>query len=694
MSEMTRVLEDTSLDDLQPRRTRRLAWMSGGLIVVVILAIFMGVSAIQDREAEVLSALEQRTELRAGSRADTIETWLEGVVRLTGQAVNGNALRLFISELTQGDEDPELAQQLLQQSDYVSTILASFVTRNEFLAAHAVGPDGDLLISSDQATPLLNPEITAIASQARELVPDVVADNRARFTPVRVTNHGLVIDVVRPILELQNPDPTQEPRPIAALIVSMDITDDLARFLEPGLFAAAGERFAIAQTDEYGVVFRLHEGRLEVDEGAAPAPPLTFAERDSLSGMDAVFSSGVELASVPWMVVAETDRETALAPLQAAITTVVIVGGLATIMIAGLMIAIWFNQESTANRALATQFRNMAAHIDAQRRILASVTGSVEEFIGLKTAGGIYKWVNIAFARAFKKTPDAVIGLSDDQLFGHGTAERLRQSDEQILRGLDIPTIEDQLYIGDKRYDVQISKTPLTREDGTIEGIVSVTRDVTELVEQRRLREQAVRQSIYALVKTVELSDPYLVGHSRLLSSFSVLVGKRLNLSPTDLSALEIAANLSQIGKQAVPREIVNKPGRLTPEEIVEMNRHIEHALNILKDVDFQLPVQESIAEMYERLDGSGYPEALSGDAINIRARILGVCDVFCARIRPRSYRGAIAPDLAMTVMSDHPDKYDAAVVEALQEVLRTQEGEKLVLVARTTGGPQAPSDS
>ena len=496
MTEMTRVLEDTSLDDLQPRRTRRLAWMSAGLVGVVILAIFMGVSAIQDRETEVLTALERRTELRAGSRADTIETWLDGVVRLTGQAVNGNALRLFISELTQGD-DPELAQQLLQQSDYVSTILASFVTRNDFLAAHAVGPEGQLLISSDQASPLVNSQITAIAPAARDLVAGVVADNDARFTAVRVTDHGMVVDVVRPILELQNPDPTQEPRPIAALIVSMDITGDLARFLEPGLFAAAGERFAIAQTDEHGVVFRLDDGRVDVEDDAATSPPLPFEERASLSGMETVFSSGVELSSVPWMVVAETDRDTALAPLQAAVTTVVIVGGLATIMVAGLMIAIWFNQESTANRALATQFRNMAAHIDAQRRILASVTGSVEEFIGLKTSGGIYKWVNLAFARAFKKTPDAVIGLSDDQLFGHGTAERLRQSDEQILRGLDIPTIEDQLYISDKRYDVQISKTPLTREDGTIEGIVSVTRDVTELVEQRRLREQAVRQSIY-----------------------------------------------------------------------------------------------------------------------------------------------------------------------------------------------------
>ena len=684
MTDLTRFLDDATLEDTRPKRTRRLIWMTLALIGVVVLAIVIGLSVIRDQEREVLAGLEQRSDLRAGSRADTIETWLEGLVLLTGQPVTGNALRLFISETVLGADDPEIAEQLLQQSDYVATILASFVNRNGFITANAVDPDGRLLVGSDQASPLTGQEsVRPISPDARALAAAVVADNQARFTPVRLEDDALVIDVVRPILELQNPDTTQEPRPIAALIVTLDITDQVVRFLEPGLFAGPGEQFAFAQIEGDGLVARLDNGSVDLQPSDGVQTPLPFGSRPGLASDAMVFSSGVALTSVPILVVAEVDRGIALAPLERAISTVAIVGVLATVMIAGVMIAIWFNQESTANRALAAQFRDMAARIDAHRRILSSVTGSVEEFIGLKTPGGIYRWVNPAFAKAFGKMPDDVVGLSDDQLFGHGTAERLRASDEQILKGADIPTFEDQLYIGQRAYHVQISKTPLTRENGSIDGIVSVTRDVTELVEQRRLREQAIRQSIFALVKTVELSDPYLAGHSRLLSGFAVNVAKRLGMEPTDISTLEIAASLSQIGKTAVPREIVNKPGRLTPDEIVIMNQHIDHALSILHDVDFQLPVQDSIAQMYERLDGSGYPHHLDADAISVRGRILGVCDVFCARIRPRSYRGSIPSDLALTVLSDHPEKYDTTVVAALREVLNTQDGEKLLALAQ-----------
>ena len=685
MPDLTQVLDDTSLTARRHQRTRTLIGMIAGLVVIVAIAIGVGLVVIDDRETDVLSSLEERSELRAGSRADTIETWIEGMVRLTAQPVTTNTLRLYITDLILGSDDPELSEQLLLQSDYIVDILADFVDRNTFASAHAVDTDGRLLISSDRITPA--------PATATDLAGQVVSDGVARFTPVRSADGRLIIDLVRPIPELQNPDPTQEPRPIAALIVTFDITDRLVQFLSPGVFAAPGERFALVQAGQEVRVFSL-EGGVVRTGAQTVATPLPFAERDSAATGVPVFSSGVAVAGIPWTMVAETDRTAALAPLNASIRTVAGAVVLVTLMVVGIMIAVWFGEQSSHNRALAEQFRELAARIDAHRRILASVTGSVEEFIGLKTPGGIYRWVNPAFAQAFGKTPDETRGLSDEQLFGQGTAQRLRVSDQEILKGVDIPTFEDQLYINQRLYHVEISKTPLTREDGEIEGIVSVTRDVTELVEQRRLREQAVRQAVYALVKTIELADPYLAGHSRLLHGFAALVAKRMHLDPAEVATLEIAANLSQIGKTAVPREILTKPDRLSPEEIRVMNRHIEYALDILGDVDFQLPVQETIGQMYERLDGSGYPAAISADAINRRARILGVCDVFCARIRPRSYRSAISPETAITVLRDHPQKYDAEVVTALDDVTRTQEGEKLLLVAATQGVPQVPSQA
>jgi HD-GYP domain-containing protein (c-di-GMP phosphodiesterase class II) len=191
-----------------------------------------------------------------------------------------------------------------------------------------------------------------------------------------------------------------------------------------------------------------------------------------------------------------------------------------------------------------------------------------------------------------------------------------------------------------------------------------------------------VRQTVEALVRTVELSDPYLAGHSRLLRDIGGLVARRLDLPAGDIATVEIAATLSQIGKPLVPRHILTKPERLTSDEIEVMQTHIVHAVRVLEDIDFDLPVRETVEQLYERLDGTGYPNGLAGDRVHMRARILGVCDWFCARIRPRSYRTAIAPEEALQVLAEHPGKYDPEVVAALEAVLATPEGEKLLALS------------
>ena len=86
-----------------------------------------------------------------------------------------------------------------------------------------------------------------------------------------------------------------------------------------------------------------------------------------------------------------------------------------------------------------------------------------------------------------------------------------------------------------------------------------------------------------------------------------------------------------------------------------------------------------TLAQVYERLDGSGYPKGLAGDQVGLAARILGVADVFSARLERRSYRDAISPQEAIAVLADNAQKYDARVVEALKEFIGSVAGEKLV---------------
>ena len=117
------------------------------------------------------------------------------------------------------------------------------------------------------------------------------------------------------------------------------------------------------------------------------------------------------------------------------------------------------------------------------------------------------------------------------------------------------------------------------------------------------------------------------------------------------VQTLEIASHLSQIGKIFLPREIVSSPDRLSPAERQELERHVTFALDVLKDLDFGLPVMEAVGQMHERLDGSGYPNQLSNGQIGLLGRILAVVDVFAARTEPRSYREAAEPRMALDML-------------------------------------------
>jgi HD-GYP domain-containing protein (c-di-GMP phosphodiesterase class II) len=206
-----------------------------------------------------------------------------------------------------------------------------------------------------------------------------------------------------------------------------------------------------------------------------------------------------------------------------------------------------------------------------------------------------------------------------------------------------------------------------------------VFRDITQLVETQERSRRVVQQTIDALVRTIEEADPFLGGHSRIMGGIASLMAKQLRLSDAEVATVEAAANLSQIGKMFVPREILLKPGILTPEEKQEMEKHVEYARNVLKGIEFDLPVVEAIYEMNERLDGRGYPRGLSGDQISMDARVLAVANAFTAMAKPRSYRPALPVNEVIATLERQTDSYDQNVVEALKQVIATPAGERLV---------------
>lgn len=303
----------------------------------------------------------------------------------------------------------------------------------------------------------------------------------------------------------------------------------------------------------------------------------------------------------------------------------------------------------------------------------------IDEWIGIKDLGGTYIWVNLAFAKGVGRAQRDLVGLNDRDIFGYVTARKLAVSDQQALDGCSptVTTEEVHLESGSRRF--QISKVMLESVEGEIWGLISVWRDLTEEVHSRNRREKALHETVKAFAKSIQFSDPYLAEHSHRLARVATAVARTLGLDESAVITIELAAMLSQVGKLGVDANILRKPGRLSDEERKQVEEHISHAVRLLRDFDFGLPVVETIWQMHERLDGGGYPVALKGPEISFLALILGACDVFCARTAPRAFRSRIPPERALELLEQNPRRYDASVVGALKEVVLSPEGKELI---------------
>ncbi|OQX33725.1 MAG: hypothetical protein B0D84_04235, partial [Candidatus Sedimenticola endophacoides] len=137
---------------------------------------------------------------------------------------------------------------------------------------------------------------------------------------------------------------------------------------------------------------------------------------------------------------------------------------------------------------------------------------------------------------------------------------------------------------------------------------------------------------------------------------------------------IRFAGSIHDIGKIYVPSEILNRPGRISETEFSIIKTHPDVGYDILKDVDFGEPIAEIVLQHHERLDGSGYPNGIGGDAISRQARILMVADVVEAIASHRPYRPALGIDEAVKEITRNQGRlYDAKVVEACLRVLKQE---------------------
>lgn len=182
---------------------------------------------------------------------------------------------------------------------------------------------------------------------------------------------------------------------------------------------------------------------------------------------------------------------------------------------------------------------------------------------------------------------------------------------------------------------------------------------------------------IHAISLVVETRDPYTAGHQRRVAELAKAISEEMRLSEWQVMGVYITGLLHDVGKVAVPTEILSKPGKISQNEFSMIKNHSKIGYEILQRIEFPWPVTQAILQHHERINGTGYPAGLSGDEIIIEARIIGVADVVEAMSSHRPYRPALGLNSALDeIASGSGIVYDTDVVDACLNLLKKNEPE------------------
>lgn len=303
---------------------------------------------------------------------------------------------------------------------------------------------------------------------------------------------------------------------------------------------------------------------------------------------------------------------------------------------------------------------------------------------GQKSRGRLYFPANSSFVVAMKQL-DGVIDTLD--MDANPWFISLVPAERQILESngieLLVPMRSNGRLAGILLLGGKATREPYSIEERRIlqrvSAGVAISIDNANLYENIKREhsemEKAMDGVVHALSLVVESRDPYTAGHQRRVAELARSIANKMGLSEWQVRGIYVAGLVHDVGKVAVPSEILSKPGELSQYEFNIIKAHSQVGYEILQKIDFPWPVTTAILQHHERLDGSGYPSGISGEEIILEAKILGVADVVEAMSSHRPYRPSLGLGSALAeITTNRGVLYDPQVVDACLSLLEKNE--------------------
>lgn len=663
-----------------------LAIVSGGI------ALFVCFSQLESRRLDVMTRFEQNVTSWLDGASQAVNIWNTDMKKLRLRVSESETYRLFSGDLfgldshiagvinsaEQTGDLPGPAAVLSEEVPVIRRILLEFMNYNGLLDARLVNRNGQTILSAF-STP------SPLTKDQKKAALETMKNGKTVFLPVRGGSNGLVLDVFEPVYDLDSPDTCvavfMSSAPVLAKVTQFTARPKQNDMSTASMIQQKGDAWENMQVPTPVPVPPELNSVLTEKKGVLP-----FGLRRSVfenGGM--VYSMSVFYPGLNWSLIHETPEAVVNRMVfrsELPVYAVAVLGWLSFMLLSGLL---WWMGFGRQQRAVASELQRLNQIISRQKELLDSVNLSLDIGLFMADVKGQIRVCNPALAAILGKEEKDVSEQMIFTCFPTDAATTLLDRIRQVA----INNKEDscEIYLdhdGDKRL-YRVTLFPFLDAGGesvrnSIRGAVVSMKDITEFRRRSERMRQRQRSLIEAFTRAEESVDPYLAGHSHRMARLGELLASDMGLSEDRKNTVVMGALLSQVGKLFIPRELLTKKDRLTPEELEQVRQAPDHAFRLMENVDFDLPIARALHEMYENVDGSGYPRRLQGEEILLEARVLAVLNAFCAMVSSRSYRKGMDVKEAVGELTNNA-RFDQTVVEHLKNILKTPEG---MLAARS----------
>jgi PAS domain S-box-containing protein len=668
--------------------------------IILLLIAIIGVAAVyyfvaQERERE-----ETQWQLRMGIVADSrysdVDRWLNRQLDELGGLAKNESVQIYTDQISELSGDPSVAEEVEALRDYLRNLLTVTADRTGFTLPEAAGSvpanvaetggaglmiidnDGNVVAASPGAPPFSGELAAFVAAQTRgqRAVDDMTINARG---------HPSMAFLV-PLVAAQSEG--AQAAQIGIILGVKEVAGELFPLLrQPGeasvtakaiLVRAKDDKITYLSPDENGkpMAKELDASTPDLDTAFAAAKPGAFAtDRRNAAGTK-VLVTGRSFNLVPWSLVYTIDYDEALGAAEARFRNLTFILLLVVGLIAVIIIAVWRHGSSRRASQAAHQFQQMATKFESQKNLLQLVTDSQPTQIFILDEQDRYRFANSQAAKAAGIPTGEMIGKPITNVLGPAAAKRYVTLNHEALELKHEVSNVARTEEGGKVKVVQSEHIPLKDESGNAQSVLTVERDITDVVTERERRARTLNQLVKTLVDVVDKRDPFAAQHSSRVAKVARSVAKEMALTEVEIETADIAGNLLNLGKILIPEHVLSKTGQLTDDERDMIKNSIQTSADLLQGIEFDGPVVDTLRQAQANWDGSGQPPGLAGDAIIVTARVIAVANAFIGMTSDRAFRSALSIDDAIeNLMKGSGKAFDRRVVAALVNYLDNHGG-------------------